>query len=387
MRQWNARAPTPAQYDIARLRAIGEWGQASRFVGSHWEEVGLERLRETVATRSPVGFLAICADAKLQETLAATGSKNPDVVLLFGSPDGVVVQPADLKWSLDVASYRQISGAVLADLLGQAALVDALRALLPPSEVTRELIPRDGFFFSPRSLANERFLTSPENRRQEYPIEPGEVQLVPVDPIEFFDPLPGWLTGQDLARLDGMSRSLTNLDTADRYYHLGAGVAGALDLAARSVFDDDVDVDPSKELSRVKEYASTISPVSTGTMIDRLGAAMRQRQQMVRSLRDLPRAAFTFRDFVGELKEAGLVTGDEIEPDLRRQWSALYWPVVEAQEAENRVVGRRLRAKGATDVEALDRLTLERGTITKRMRVKAKVAIEARCRDISSATI
>jgi hypothetical protein len=110
---------------------------------------------------------------------------------------------------------------------------------------------------------------------------------------------------------------------------------------------------------------------------------MRQRQQLVRALRDLPRAAFTFKDFVGELKEMGLVSGDEIEPDLRRQWSAVYWPVVEAQEAENRVVGRRLCAKGATDAEALDRLTLERGTIAKRIRAKAKAAIEARRADVT----
>src|SRR5262249_41172314 len=145
------------------------------------------------------------------------------------------------------------------------------------------------------SLANERFLSSPENRRQEYPIEPSEAQFATVDPIEFFGPLPGWLTGQELARIDGMSRSLTNLDTADRYYHLGAGVAGALDVSSRSIFDDDAEVDPANELSRLKEYANTISPVSTGTMVDRLGAAMRQRQQLVRALRDLPRAAFTFK--------------------------------------------------------------------------------------------
>jgi hypothetical protein len=387
MRQWNGRAPTSAQYDVGRLRAIGEWGQASRHVGSHWEQLGLDRLRETIAGQKPLALLAVCAHAALQEALAATGSKNPDVVLLFESADEVIAQPADLKWSLDVANYRQISAPVLAELLEKAPpLVAATRGLLPSDLGDHALVPRDGFFVSPRSLANERFLTSPENRRQEYPIEPAEVLFESVDPITFFEPLPGWLTGQELARIDGMARSLTSLDTADRYYHLGAGVAGALDVASRSIFEDDTDVDPTTEIVRLKEYVSTISPVSTGTILDRLGVVMRQRQQLQKTLRDLPRSAFTFKDFVGELKELGLITGDPIEPELRKQWSSFYWPVVEAQDAENRVVGRRLRAKGNTDVEALDRLTLERPTVAKRMRARALAMVEARRASVSEST-
>jgi hypothetical protein len=379
MRQWNNRAQTPAQYDINRIRSIGEWGQASRYVGGRWERAGLERLEAGVVDRNPVGLLAICSDQALQETLAATGSKNPDVVLLFESDENIVAQPADLKWSLDVASYRQISAAVLAELLTRAlVLEDAIRSAVPPSLRDRPIIPRDGFFFAPRSLANERFLTSPENLGQEYPIEPKEVLLETVDPFWFFGPLPGWNTGQELARIDGANRSLSGLDTADRYYHIGAGVAGAIVLSARSVFDSDEEIDRDGELARLREFAAGVSSQSTGAFVDRLAVVMRQRQALTKQLRDLSRSAFTFRDFVVELVEANLADPADIEPDLRRGWSAVYWPVVEAQDAENRVVGRRLRAKGSTDVEALDRLTHEKGTITKRMRARARAAIQAR---------
>jgi hypothetical protein len=324
-------------------------------------------------------LLPVCAHPALQEALAATGSKNPDVVLLFEAGESVIAQPADLKWSLDVASYRQICAPVLAELLEKAPpFVDAIRGLLPSDLTERALTPRDGFFVSPRSIANERFLASPENRRQEYPIEPTEVLFEDVETNGFFEPLPGWLTGQELARIDGMARSLTNLDTADRYYHLGAGVAGALDVANCSIFEDEADVDPATELARLKDYLATISPVSTGAIVDRLGAVMRQRQQLVKTLRDLPRAAFTFRDFVSELKDLGAVSGDPSEPDLRKQWSSVYWPVVGSQDVENRAVGRRLRAKGSSDVEALDRLALERPTIAKRMRARARAAVEGR---------
>ncbi len=48
MRRWNDRGGTPAQFDITRVRAIGEWGSASRHVGSRWEEVGLDLERKQV---------------------------------------------------------------------------------------------------------------------------------------------------------------------------------------------------------------------------------------------------------------------------------------------------------------------------------------------------
>src|SRR5947209_18664975 len=120
MRGWSGRPSTPAQFDLNRIRAIGEWGHASRYVGARWELVGMERLRQDLAGEDLVALLPICQDPMLQSALASTGSKNPDVVLVVAAGDGLALQSADLKWSLDVASYRQISAPVLADLLAKA---------------------------------------------------------------------------------------------------------------------------------------------------------------------------------------------------------------------------------------------------------------------------
>jgi hypothetical protein len=379
VRRWNDRPATPAQYDLTRVRAIGEWGHASRFVGSRWEEVGLDRLRAGVAGRSPIGLLPICADEALQGALASTGSKNPDAVVAFAGDQTVVLQPADLKWSLDVASYRQISAPVLAGLLAQVpALGDAVRKLLPEEQRDWAWSPADGFFFCPRSIANERFVTSPENRKQEYPIEPKEVLFEAVEPYAFFEPLPGWLTARELARLDGSSRGLQYLDNADRYYHLGAGVAGALVALSHSIFDDEPAIEPAGEVDRFRAFLKTLSPASTGLVIDRLGAVVRQRQALQRALRDLGRAEFGFKDFAGELIQAGLAAEGDSESVLRRTWGETYRALTEAQDQEIREAGRRLRARLTSDAEALDALARQRDSFVRRQRIRLKAALESR---------
>ena len=378
MRRWSGRPETPAQFDLNRIRMIGEWGRASRYVGARWEEIGLDLLRAGVAGRSPVALLAVYAEPELARLLASTGSKNPDVVLSFAVEGALVLQPADLKWSLDVASYRQISAAVLAILLAQVPrLSEALRALLPPDLQAHEWTAKDGFFFSPRTFANERFLTSPENKRQEYPLEPVEVLFETVDAYDFFEPLPGWATARELARMDGSARGLGQIDSADRYYHLGAGVAGALVTLDGSIFDDEQPIEPAEEVPRLRAFLGTLSPPSTGAAIEHLGTWMRQRNEVTRRFRDLTRASFSFRDFAGQLVVAGLATPEDSERDLRRRWSQTYRDLIDTAEAELRQAGRELRAKGASDVVALDTLERQREVYERRLRGRAQLAIRA----------
>lgn len=376
MRRWTGRLENPAHFDIVRLRAIGEWGQASRHIGARWEAVGLRMLASGIEGRDTLGILAVCDDPSLQALLAATGSKNPDSVLLIGTDDAVILQPADLKWSLDVASYRQISASVLDGLLDQVPrLGDALRALLPAALNGRPWRTRDGIFVSPKTYLNERFLTSPENQQQEYPIEPKEVLFLPVEPEPFYEPLPGWSTARELARLDGATRGLAQIDAADRYYHLGAGVAGALAAQSTSIFDDEVVVEPSEEVLRFREYLKTVSPPSTAMVIDRLGAWMRHRRELIRRLRDLTRSSLSFQDFVARLVEAGLAAEGEAESVLRWQFNELYRLLIESEDAEIRKAGRELVATGASDSEALEQLDRRRDAFARRLRARAQVAI------------
>jgi hypothetical protein len=300
-------------------------------------------------------------------------------VLAFTGDRVVILQPADLKWSLDVASYRQISAPVLVGLLAQVpALSEAIRQLLPEEKRDWAWSPADGFFFCPKSIANERFVTSPENLRQEYPIEPKEVLFETVEPFDFFEPLPGWLTARELARLDGSSRGLPYLDNADRYYHLGAGVAGALVAMDRSIFEDEPTIEPAGEVDRFRAFLKTLSPASTGLVIDRLGAVVRQRQARQRALRDLARAEFGFKDFAGELVQAGLAAEGDSESALRRAWGDVYRALAEAQDQEVREAGRRLRARLASDGEVLDALALQRGSLVRRQRARVKAALQSR---------
>ncbi|HUX86254.1 MAG TPA: hypothetical protein VMW65_04570, partial [Chloroflexota bacterium] len=377
MRRWNGRPESPAQFDVNRLRMIGEWGDASRYIGGRWEDVGLDQLRAGVADQAPLALLPVCTDLELSALLAATGSKNPDVVLVFAGNDELDLQPADLKWSLDVASYRQISAAVLDNLLVQVPrLSEALRERLAPELVDQPWTTRDGFFFCPNSYANQRFITSPENKKQEYPLGSVDVRCAVVDPFDFFEPLPGWRTGRELARSDGSSRGLSQLDAADRYYHLGAGVAGALVALEESIFDEPAGVDPDEEVERFRDYLKTISPPTTAVIVDRLGAHMRHRRDLIRRLRDLTRSTFTFRDFAELLVQAGLAQDGEGESGLRRHFGETYRSLLDAEESRILQAGRAIVDKGDTDGQAIEALTQQHDTFARRLRVQARLAIQ-----------
>lgn len=378
MRRWSGQPANPAFFDIGRIRQIGEWGHASRYVGARWEELGLEQLRASLEATPPAAILPVCVDADLGSLLAATGSKNPDVVLARAEDGRLVLQAADLKWSLDVASYQQISGETLQTLVAAVPRLSELILDQMPEELRqREISTRDGYFFAPRTSLNERFLTSPENRKQEYPLEASEIVFASVDPYEFFEPLPGWLTARELARLDGSARGLTQIDLADRYYHFGAGTAGALAALEGSIFDDELVVEPEREVERFRAFLKTLNPPSTATTLDRLGSRMRQRHELIRRLRDLTRGAYTFRDFAESLVQAGLATAEQSERELRARWSDLYRSLIDAQEAELRHAGRELRARGLTDAQALESLERERESFARHLRSRGAAAIRA----------
>ena len=377
MRRWNGRPQTPAQFDVTRIRAIGEWGHASRYIGGRWEELGLTKLQDSLNDRGSGLLLPICADADLQGSLAATGSKNPDTVIISLSDEGLDLRPADLKWSLDVATFRQVSASVLDNLLEQVPLlVESVRALLPSEALELPWKARDGVFVCPDTYANRRFIESEDNKRQEFPIGPTDVQYEKVDSYDFFEPLPGWNTARELARLDGSTRGLGQIDTADRYYHLGAGVAGAILAVERSIFDDDDIFDQTADdVDRFRSFLRTLTPPSTAVIIDRLGALMRHRRDLVRRLREITRASFTFGDFAGELIDADLASEDAPEASLRRPWNDAYHSFVDDVEAEIREAGRDLIANGMTDGQALEELEQQRDVFARQLRLRAQLLI------------
>jgi hypothetical protein len=276
-----------------------------------------------------------------------------------------------------VADYRQISAPILAGLLAQVpSFCDSIRDQLPAAQRDWAWVPRDGFFFSPNSVANEHFLTSAENRRQEYPIEAKEVLFQAVDSFGFFEALPGWTTAREMARLDGATRGLPYLDTADRYYHLGRGVAGALTIMERSIFEEEEDVDPAREVDRFQAFLKSVSPPSTGRIIERLGGIMRVRQAAQRDLRDFTRSSLTFKDFADQVIQSGRASAGETEAAIRRTWGEAYRTMMDQIDLEIRAAGRKLRDTGATDTEALEALKDQREVYARRLRSRARKTIE-----------
>src|SRR5262245_31270547 len=220
--------PQMGGWDLWRLREVGAWGDLGRRIGARWEEVGGATLLALFGGR----VVGLWSDRALGKWLGTLGLPNPDALLVEEGADGrLTLRPIDLKWSIDTAEYTQIAGERLRRLHERAG--DRLAALLPSDGEPRF---GDGLFVAPERPLNRLFLGSRANLRREYPIEEREVRFVPVDVPSFFGPLPGWGAARRLAELEGAGQLERDLEVADRYYHLGVGVWGALAAADRSIF-------------------------------------------------------------------------------------------------------------------------------------------------------
>ncbi|MBI2939605.1 MAG: hypothetical protein HYY04_04135 [Chloroflexi bacterium] len=403
------RSFSTATLTLDQLRRIGNWGGASRSIGRRWELLGVAALRQGVARPIPCAVVSLCDDGALQARLSTLGLPNPDVLAVEAATgdeatgrvgDGatldldaqtprrplspspqlaspvcpqLIVRPVDLKWALDVASYRQISGQNLDQLMAaDPSLLALVQAALPAGVADQPPVPADGYFFCPDSTANRRFFASPENRRQEYPLEAHEVVFAPVEVEAFFGALPGWTTGREMARLDGSVAALRYLDTADRYYHLGAGVNGALVVRTRSVFvEEEVDC-AGDELARFRTFAAEVRPLTTGEVITRLDAEMRRRRELQQRVRALRRCPYTFEEFADDVRAMGL--GEE-DSAVDRGWGQRYGEIASAHAAAIMQAGRTLVAAGHSDAQALAALEHRVAEFATRARVRARAML------------
>jgi len=174
--------------------------------------------------------------------------------------------------------------------------------------------------------------------------------LCPVDPHEFFTPLVGWDVALALARAEGIQ--LRTLEVTERYYRLGAGVLGALRRLHSSVFDErPPDVDGPGLLAQLRRERRLIT---TGEVIAYFDRALLARNELVERLRDVERAGYPYGRFREDLKVRGAANGDD------RRASRLYGQIMKQLAAEIRAEGRRLRASGRSDLEALADLDSQR---------------------------
>src|SRR5512133_1056699 len=210
------RGQMTSSRDLRRERLAGNWGGASEHIGSRWEELGMQALRDQLAAGVPwpydnatvLKLVPLAGDEALQLALSRAGLPNPDVIVALEIEGSPALQALDFKWNLEFASYGQIRAEATEALMLRQ--VKPLAALLKHELGTDPTPMRtvDGLLFSPKLPVNHWFLTSEQNQRQEYPIEEGEVVFEEVDPFHFFEPLPGWEMAKLLAVLDRSAQQL-----------------------------------------------------------------------------------------------------------------------------------------------------------------------------------
>jgi hypothetical protein len=367
--------PQLGGWDLWRLREIGAWGDLGRRVGARWEEVGGAAL----ATLFPTPVVPLWQDRALTRWLGTLGLRNPDALLIESGGDGrVTVRPIDLKWSLDTADYGQIGGERLRQLFERAG--DRLGAMVPQGAGR----PRfgDGLFVSPERPLNRLFLQSAANAKKEYPIEAREVRLVPVDVPAFFAPLPGWATARRLAALEGIALSAVegDLELADRYYHLGVGVWGALAAADRSLFSEREGVADDELLlrdegveeavaRRLEDLIGRIGARAARELVGELSAAWAERSALRQERRGLERLPYRFPDFLADARKAKVATESEATTGTLRE---LYKELARTHQLEMRALGRELVAAGRNDADALAELREREGEMKRATQRRAR---------------
>ncbi len=381
------RIYSPPTRDLRRERLVGNWGGASEHIGRRWEEVGLEMLEVRVASGDPWPgdghvpdrIVPLAGDDSLQLALSRSGLPSPDVIMVLRDGRGrESLQALDFKWNLEFASYGQIRAEAIHALLQRG--VGPLDLLLSErvGEHPEGLSVLDGLLYSPVLPVNRWFLRSEENGRQEYPIESSEVIFEEVDPIYFFESLPGWEMAGLLARVDRSEGRLRSLDGAEHYYRIGTGLQGAVAQLLVSVF---VRQPPPVAASAAFDWLkSRVRPPSSAAFVQHAEKLMSTRSQLQNRLRALARPPYRFSDLAEALKARGVQLPDREEglPQREReQWGALLRRVsAEHKELVYRT-GMKLSEAGLSDPEALTRLEGDSRRFADRARINADKLIDA----------
>ncbi|MCL4465367.1 MAG: hypothetical protein M1401_09660 [Chloroflexi bacterium] len=364
------RGRGPDLQAVRRERRIGNWGHASEHIGKRWEDVGLASLRPLLAGERPwprqgaipIGWLALSDDPELQSTLNRVGLPSPDVVVGLRSSQGELqLQAIDLKWHLEFASYKQISADTLRDLLAKAVpgLDEPLRAVIPGLD--GQPAYKDGLFFAPDTPANHAFLAAPQNQRQEYPLERSDVLYGQVDGKEFFSVLPGWEMALLLAGFDRAAWSLENVEGAERYYRLGAGLQGAAAQLRSSVFLEEPLPVPAPEA--FEWLLRTFNARPAGILAQEVDRAMAARSQLTNRLKELLRSPYRLSDLSVTLRQHGLPMPASIDEDTEYagRCRELLRQVGLGHKAAVRRAGMDLVARGDSDAQALASLGRQPG--------------------------
>jgi hypothetical protein len=291
---------------------------------------------------TPYQAVILSESQNLAAQVQSNGKPHADAILVGTLEQSIVLEPVDFKWTLETANVKQVGIAVLEALLDEppSLLKTALDAAIAqtPHPVDGEPRLHDGIFLAPDSAANRAHL-APRG-----PLDPGWAALVPVDWNEFFPPLVGWDVAQLLAQID--RTRISGLESAERYYRLGAGVRGGLRKLAAGIFAAEPaafdDIQAVESLQRERKLRGV------GEIVAHLDGVLSARSELVQKLREAERAAYPFGRFMADLKALGIDTKSE-----DRRWRGMYGRIMKQLGGDIRAFGQERTNAGASQQDAL----------------------------------
>ncbi len=276
-------------------RKLGNWGNASRYIGEQWEALAPGLLWRRLPWRVPLGgghamtvraIVAVDADPGAGPVLQRAGISAPDLLLIGEVPSGrIALRAADCKVSLDTADREQTAPARLQAMFTRTAvehpsvgaallrqlevLPDDGRRLAVPAIAAalagdwRDLLLTEGLFVAPESGFNRWFVERLDERRRtgvplgrlpssgprrsqqdlRGPVDAAQLarlqlptHLEAIDVADFLASLPGWDEAGLVAQLDGAELAAVDLSVAERCWRVGAGLRGAVLALRRPLF-------------------------------------------------------------------------------------------------------------------------------------------------------
>jgi hypothetical protein len=330
---------------------IGDWGRASEHIGARWEHVAGKLARERLGPEDYLVVLA--ATPALMSDVLGSGLPHADALRTWRENSHLAIEPLDFKWSLETASARQVSSETLSRLLDadlgslKTALSEARSAvgLAPDSGIE----PHDGRFVAPVHPANHAALLA----EPELP-----TLLLPVEPHEFFQPLPGWSAARAVARLESSDLDrLRSIEAIERFYRLGAGVEGALIRLNTGLFETEPrKVDATLLIAQLREAGKART---LNALLLHLQHELANRKALEERLAQLPRLAYPFGRLRSDLHKLGI---PRQVLDSRGALGRAYAEVTREMTTAIRAAGHELVASGLSAESALEQLASQAPT-------------------------
>lgn len=182
------------------------------------------------------------------------------------------------------------------------------------------------------------------------PLTTSDVVLISTTEEEYLGGLPGWDASRILRVLDRNDTQRVDLSIAERYYRLGAGLAGAINTVEQPLFGPQHAIDT---IARLKDRIEAAKPHSSTTLVDSMQRELVARHEPVERRKRLDRYPVPFRDILLRVQKASSV------PVVAEQLRPVLEPLIARYRSALHDRGTLLLASGRTEGEVLERLELE----------------------------